>query len=153
MPRRLQSLASALAKVNGQIKHDLQDAEAKVSDANALIGELARSGMLRRAVLLGKFREASLDPDSGDSEPAHIIQAALLIPEGIGVCAWDSHEAYKPDQDPEHFDREVRKRFVPFGDLDETDQVFILPQLESLVEQLMAIAEATPALRHEMSPR
>ena len=151
MPRRLQNLASALSKVNVQLKHNLQEAEAKVSQVSALVAELAQAGHLRRAVLLGKFREACFDPDSGAPEPGRIVQAALLVPEGIGLCAWDSHEAYKPDQEPEHFNRDARERFIPFGDLEEADQVFILPQIESLVEQLVAITGATPALTNSVA--
>ncbi len=145
MPRRLQDLAANLAKLSVQIKHDLEDAEAKVGQVNQLIAQLAQTGLLGNAVLLGKFRELPFDPDAGAPAPERVIQAALLAPEGLGICQWDSREAYRPDQEPEHFRRDARERFRPFADLDDTDQVFILPQIEALLEELVAIAQTLPA--------
>ena len=152
MPRRLQHLAATLTKLNVQIKHSLEEAEAKVGEVNALIAELAGSGLLVHAVLLGKFRELPFDPDAGTSTPERVIQAALLVPEGLGICQWDSREAYKPEQEPEHFRRDAREKFHPFADLDETDQVFILPQIEALLEELVAIAQAAPISSNASPP-
>ena len=77
MPRRLQHLAATLAKLNVQIKHSLEEAEAKVSEVNALIAELAGTGLLVPAVLLGKFRELPFDPDAGTSAPERVIQEKI----------------------------------------------------------------------------
>ncbi len=141
MPRRLRNLAGELTKLNLQIKHNLQQAEAKVSHINSLIAELAQQGGLSRAVLLGKYRELPYDPDAAPPARARVIQAVLLVPEGFGICEWESTDAYRPDQEPQHFNRDACEKFRPFAELDEADMLFVLPQMETLLEELVTIAE------------
>jgi len=144
MPRRLRNLASDLTKLNQQIKRDLEHAEAKVKHLNDLIAELAQSGQLAPAVLLGTFLEVPYDPDAPPAHAARVIQAALLTPEGFGICEWDSPDAYRIEQEPEHFQREAREKFRPFAELGEADMLFVLPQVETLLAELLAIAEGAP---------
>jgi len=92
MPRRLQHLAATLTKLNVQIKHSLEEAEAKVSEVNALIAELAGTGLLMHAVLLGKISRAALRPDAGTSTPSASFKRPFC-PLKVWHMSMDSRDA------------------------------------------------------------
>ena len=151
MHKRLRTMAAELTKVARQIKRDLERAETHVGEINQLIDDLATSGALRRAVLLGKHREIPADPDAPPADGGRLIQAALLVPEGLGVCVWDSEQESR-DQERAHFDRDAREKFMPFSELQEMEMLFVLPQIEALLEELLAIAEAASSSEQLSTP-
>lgn len=70
-----------------------------------------------------------------------LLQAALLVPEGFGLVAWDRDEFLSfREQGPGV--RDARLRFVPFDELDSALKVLLLPQIEPLLARLILTAHS-----------
>jgi hypothetical protein len=65
-----------------------------------------------------------------------VIQAALLVPDGIGVVLWDS-EQYAALRDlPEGREADEKVLFQPFAECEPAVKGLLLPEIESLLERL-----------------
>jgi hypothetical protein len=75
------------------MRHQFEVAEARLADANDLIEEMNRVGMLPPMVLLGPIiASRQYGPTPGGNISGRVIQAALVVPGGLGVVFWDSDE-------------------------------------------------------------
>lgn len=114
-----------------------EQAEARLADATALVRELHVAGRARPAVLLGPVMAVRpYDPGCGPEDSGQVTQAALLVPEGLGVVYWDTEDlaALSPGPDRE---REARRLFTPAADLRPLVRVHLLPYAADLVACLI----------------
>ena len=145
MSDRFEHLAQEIAKLNLQIRHDMEQAEAKVVQVNDLIDELGRTGLLND-VWLGPTYGQRYAPESGIVDSELVVQAALLVRHasgdrgGFGVCLWDMEEYCRLQSGLEDLKSNANRVFLPFNECDAAQKAFLLPHLESLFEELADVA-------------
>ena len=69
-----------------------------------------------------------------------VLQAALDIPCGIGIVAWDSEVYCQLRQSPEGSDVQPSLNFIPFSELEPAIRALLLPHVESLLLRLIQLA-------------
>jgi hypothetical protein len=137
---RIDDVARELSALNLQIKHDMEQAEAKVERVSHLVRELGTTGLVGREVLLGGHFDRSFDPDDGPHDSGQVVQAALLIPEGLGVCLWDPEEFSALQTAYEGLVPNARLRFQSFDRCSPEEKKFLLPFIEEMLEDLTDLA-------------
>lgn len=140
MKSRIDEMAEQLASLNIQIRHDMEQAEAKAERVNQLVHELGETGVLTHQVLLGVVFERAYDPESSTQDSGQVVQAALLVPEGFGVCLWDLVEFTTLRASPQGLERHARAKFQPFDECAAAEKKFLLPYLEEMLEDLTDVA-------------
>jgi hypothetical protein len=140
MKSRFDEMAEQLASLNLQIKHDIEQAEAKVERVNQLALELGRSGLLARQVILGVAFERPYDADSPLQDSGQIIQAVLRIPEGLGVCVWDMEEFVALQSSAAGLESRAGIVFQPYDACGAAEKRFVVPFLEEMLEDLTDVA-------------
>lgn len=139
MKDNLSARLEALKELNAQIRHQAEQAEARVATANPLIAQLATSGLVADQILLGQFLllrgySSRFPPkDSGQ-----VIQAALALPGGVGAVVWDSEELALVRDSPQ-YECEAFWRFVPFNECEPIVRALITSNLAPLFDQLNAV--------------
>ena len=125
-------------RLNRKIDRDAAEAERKVGPIHKLIVELGKSQLLNDApILAGHLQcpcEAGEPHDSGQ-----VAQAALLVPEGFGVCLWDPAQFAALGQRPDGLESNARRSFLPFNQCSATYKAFLLPFMEEMAEDLTDI--------------
>jgi hypothetical protein len=149
---KIDDIAEQLGTLNLQIKHDMEQAEAKVERVNGLVRELGTTGLLSRRVILGPDYTHPWDPGCGPQDSAQVVQAALLVPEGFGVCLWSTDEFLEFEQSPGGLEQHARKKFEPFEKCCSADKKFLLPFVEEMLEDLTDVA-LVAASKLELQPR
>jgi hypothetical protein len=115
-----------------------EQAEARVADATNLIRELHAAGRVRPAVLLGPVMDVRpYDPGYGPEDSGQVIQAVLLVPEGLGVVFWDTEDLHAIPPGPDR-EREACRLFTPVANLRPLMRVQVLPFAVDLVARLLA---------------
>jgi hypothetical protein len=145
-------MAEQLASLNVQIRHDMEQAEAKIERANKLVRELRGTGLLTGRVVLGPFFTGTYEPGFGPQDSGQVTQAALLVSKGFGVCYWDTEEFWELGQTPEGLDSHARRRFQAFNDCSPAEKKFLLPFVEEMLEDLIDVAMVA-ASKLEPEPR
>jgi hypothetical protein len=74
-------------------------------------------------------------PGCGPEDSGQVIQAVLLVPEGLGVVFWDTEDLHLLPDGPDR-EREVRRLFTPAADLRPLMRVQALPYAAELVSKL-----------------
>jgi len=148
---RIDSLSDELASLNSSLLLAREEAESTIARIQPQLVELAKSGLLPREVLLGTTIQRPYDADQGPHDSGQIVQAALLLPEGFGVCLWDTEEYVRAEQGAEGLEKESRNRFQPFERCSTADKILVGRNAEDLFEDLMELARAA-ASRLEDSP-
>jgi hypothetical protein len=151
---RLDEVAEQLALLNLQIKHDMEQAEGKAEHVNLLVSELGSTGLLTRQTLLGPTFTAPYEAGLGPSDSAQVVQAALSVPRGFGVCRWEMDEFLQLQSSPafaNQFESRARILFEPFEACTPAEKKFLLPFLEEMLEDLTDIA-LVAASRLERDP-
>ena len=153
MKTNMDHLAQDLARLNLQIRHDMEQAEAKVAQVNRLVKKLGKTGLLNDLTTWDGFRAARFTPLEGSSEmpDCRITLAALLVPDGFGICAWESEKAYLGDVSKTGLKARAQRRFVPFAKCDLRDKAFLLPVIEEVLDELIDVA-CIAAARKEKGP-
>lgn len=149
---RFDEMAEQLASLNLQIKHDMECAEAKVERVNLLIRELGNTGLLKRPIFLGGTYSGTYDPAFGPHDSGQVTQAALLVPEGFGVCRWDTEEWNRLEQSQEGFEPHARICFESFESCSPAEKKFLLPFVDEMLEDLTDMAQIAVS-RLEQGPR
>lgn len=117
-----------------------EQAEARVAEADDLVRALHRAGRVRPAVILGPVMGVRpYDPGHGPEDSGQVIQAALLVPEGVGVLFWDTEDLHQFPPGPDR-DREARRLFTPLADLRPLMRVQLLPYAAELLTKLFGAA-------------
>lgn len=133
---RLDQLADELGGISRQIRHCMDQAEGKVNQLHTVVGQIAATSLLTRTVWLGLCMERCYDSSVGPHDSGQVVQAALLLPEGFGVCIWDTEEYCELTNSPEGLEPTARQRFRPFAECTPTEKAFLYPSIDSMLEDL-----------------
>jgi hypothetical protein len=127
-------MVTALQRLMTQIAAASRQADERVSVVNDLLAAVADSGCVTEAVILGPaIYQRPYSPPHGDWETGEAFQAALLVPQGVGVV-WDV-ENYIEGQ--EHgWVPDVRLRFRPYSECEPVPRALLLPHLEPLLARV-----------------
>jgi hypothetical protein len=133
-----QNQLKRLKELNLLLRSQLELAEARIAPLNDQLAQLARIDFLHNEALFGAFvyHRAYSNPGAGDG--SLLLQAAILIPGGIGLVAWDREEYFSLEGPDGPTYRDARPRFTPFHELDHAQKALLLPQVEPLLDQLFA---------------
>ena len=140
--RSLTDQLGELRELNLSIRKQLETVESRVPSINVQVSQLAAIHLIRDAALLGEIvYDRAYGPIPSHSDGGLLLQAALLVPEGLGLVAWDCEEFLSfREQGPGV--RDARLRFVPFDELDGALKVLLLPQIEPLLARLILTAHS-----------
>lgn len=97
----LSAFLAQLQTLNLQLRSQLEFAEHLIPQLNQQILQLGKIQLLDHAAILGDIIYDRCYSDEVDGPDSLVLQAALLIPGGIGAIAWDreeylSHLRYRP---------------------------------------------------------
>ncbi len=141
----LTAFLSQLQTLNLQLRSQLEFAELLVPQFNQQIAQLGAIRLLNRIAILGEilFDRCYLDEElSGDGL---VLQAALLVPGGIGAIAWDREEYLahlrRRTADP-HI---VETQFMSFSELASGQKAILLRALPRLLNELHLAIRAAGA--------
>lgn len=131
-------LLERLRMLNLVLRLRLEQAEARIPGINDLIQQLFAIELLPETALLGLvIFERHYSAQTGPQDSSQVLQAAILIPGGLGVVCWDSEDylAFR-NHLPENL-QELFLKFVPFDRCGSAVKALLLPQVEPLMERLM----------------
>ena len=74
--------------------------------------------------------------DDPAAESDQILQAALVLPAGVGVLLWDTFELIEVEGDPRLFVHEAARRHVPCEDCEPAIKALLAPHAAALVRNL-----------------
>ena len=107
---------------------------------------IAKTRLLHGIVLLGTvLRSESYDSYDEVDSSERVIQAALLIPRGIGILVWDSEEIASLKYQDRTLESEAWLAHVPFEFCSPEHQALLVDQILVLADRLMR------RLRRELS--
>jgi hypothetical protein len=124
----------------GEIKRAIEQAEARVGQFNELVRRLAQQGEAPRGIFLGKTIACPWDAEAGRCHAGHVIQAVLLVPEGLGVSRFDAEMSDACTEASGGLEDEVRLTFVPFAACSPAEKAFFYSEMEVLCQQFLACA-------------
>jgi len=137
MRERIDDQLSQLKSIQQTLQHSLELAEARVLTMNRLITQLAATRLLHPQIYFGGIiLTRAYDAQHGDGSSGEVVQAALSSTHGIGCLSWDS-EDFAALQASQEAHRMAEAHFVPFDRCAPALRALLLPQLESLLEQLL----------------
>jgi hypothetical protein len=117
--RPTQRVGDRLANLNQRarrLRERQARAEVLAAYLNYTVDELSTMGMLPPAIVLGPvIREQSLDANGHGLSNGRLVQAAVLVPEGLGVVLWDVEDYAELSKQPGGLESEARMQFVPFS--------------------------------------
>ena len=149
MSHNRKSLMRQLRNVCLVIRHQAEQTEAKVQQANALLHELKRNRVVQETVVVGPvlfIRRDAQTPDGSDT--SQVVQAVLCMENGIGAAFWDSDLYTELSSVFGGLESEVGCAFVPFERCEPSVRAALLPHIESLVGKLwQRMREARQAVR------
>lgn len=136
---KYQQQLNSLRQLNVNIRHQLELVEARIPPLNELISQLAGVELLIDTALLGDIVfDRAYTPIPNYSDGSQLLQAAILIPSGMGLVLWDREEylAFRDYEGPRFQD--IHLRFSAFEELSPALKVLLLPQVDVLVEVLLS---------------
>src|SRR5882724_9036488 len=93
MTERINQRFEQLKRLNLEIRHRLELAEARVATANLLLNQLSLTQLINEQIFLGEaVLVRAYSVRYGPSASGEVIQAALAMPGGYGAVIWDSEE-------------------------------------------------------------
>jgi len=126
-----------------EARQAIEQAEARVGQFNELVRGLSRRGEVPRGLFLGKTIASPWDAEAGRcNATGHVLQAVLLLPEGLGVSRFDAEVSDAYTESSGGLEDEVRLTFVPFAACSPTEKSFFYCEMEVLCERFLACAEA-----------
>jgi hypothetical protein len=134
-----------------RIKHDMEQAEAKIEASRNLIEELGNTGLLTGRVVLGPTYQQPYAPGCGPQDSGQIVQAALIIPQGFGVCYWDTNEFWDLENSPDGLEPLARTKFQAFESCTPAEKKFLSPFVDEMLDEL-ADAALVAASKLEPGP-
>lgn len=151
MSTNWKSLLRQLRNLCLVIRHQAEQAEAKVQQANALLRELRRNRVVSETVVMGPVLfTRRYPPTPGGNDTGEVVQAALCMDEGVGAAFWDTELFSELSQIVDGLESEVSSAFVPSERCEPSVRAALLPHIEPLVGELwQRMREARQALRHQ----
>ena len=93
VPHSFADQLGALRELNLSIRKQLEVVESRVPLINVQDSQLAAVHLICDAALLGEIvYDRAYGPIPSQSDGGLLLQAALLVPEGLGLVAWDCEE-------------------------------------------------------------
>ena len=98
---------------------------------------MAEAGWVNNLAILGPIiHHWAYEPRPWGWDSGPLAQAALLVPDGIGVVIWDSEDYAELCRVPDGLEAEAKGRFVPFAACEPAVQGLLFPTIEPLLERL-----------------
>jgi hypothetical protein len=123
-----------------EARQAIEQAEARVGQFNELVRGLAEQGEVPRGFFLGKTIASPWDAEAGRCNAGHVIQAVLLVPEGVGVSRFDAEVSDAYTESSGGLEDEVRLTFVPFAACSPAEKTFFYSEMEVLCKRFLACA-------------
>lgn len=123
-----------------EARRAIEQAEERVGQINELVRELSQQGEVPRGFFLGKTIASPWDAEAQRCHAGHVIQAVLLVPEGLGVSRLDAEVSDAYTEASGGLEDEVRQTFVPFAACSPAEKAFFYSEMEVLCERLLACA-------------
>ena len=104
-----------------EARQAIEQAEARVEQFNELLRGLSQQGEVPRGFFLGKTIASPWDAEAGRCSAGHVIQAVLLVPEGLGeqvIRADDGLHGHEEDDRPQLRDGDVPENTDRIGAVD-----------------------------------
>ncbi|MAT14402.1 MAG: hypothetical protein CMJ46_03940 [Planctomyces sp.] len=117
-----------------KIRLQSEQAEIYTELLRELSTEISDSGLLNQTTILGEFLLSRSYASEDFSDSAQALQAAFLVPGGIGVIFWDALEFSNIRDSREGMLKEAIQHFVPFHKLQPALQGLLLPHIRSLFD-------------------
>ena len=122
---------------DASVRQLADQAEARITDANALIHDLHRAGRVRAHILLGPVLSVRpYDPGCGPEDSGQVTQAVLVVPDGLGVVFWDTEDWHATPTGRDR-EREARHLFTPIAACRPFLRVQVLPFAADLLARLV----------------
>jgi hypothetical protein len=134
-----------LRKLVVEARRALEQAEVRVEQFNDLVRGLSQQGVVPRGLFLGKTIASPWDAEAGRCNAGHVIQAVLLVPEGLGVSRFDAEVSDACTESSGGLEDEVRQTFVPFSECSPAEKAFFYSEMEVLCERFLASAAVARA--------
>ena len=128
-----------LQQLNVNLRQQLEVAEHHLPAINEQIRSLADLDIVAGIALLGTVVYDRAYGHDGPIDSNQILQAAILIPQGFGVCMWDSEEYFRVRQQPRISHGTIQMKFVPFDECGSAVKALLLPHVEPLLDRLMQL--------------
>lgn len=126
-----------LQEFNLRLRRRLEEAEARIPELNELIERVASLGVLPDLVLLGKVAlQRPYDTGQGPEDSSQVLQAALLVPGGLGAVIWDTEDLLSVREEPGGLVPHAKSRFFPFDELSPGEKGVLFAHFAPLVERL-----------------
>lgn len=139
IPHNLSTQLEKLRQLNLSIRQQLEAAEACIPAINEQIAQLAVVGLVRDAAFMGQIvYDKAYGAIPSETDGSLLLQAALLVPEGFGLIAWD-REAFLAFREEGPGYRDARLQFNHFDELDGALRALLLPQVAILLERLLVV--------------
>jgi len=137
MSKEVEEVLARLGWLHFWARHCCAQADAKMGEVNRLIRQLAGAGFVMETVFLGEVIHSRYYPPAAhEDEPARVAQAALCVPDGIGVVLWGAGAYARLCATPEGLRWEARAGFQPFERCEPALRALLLPHVESLLHGL-----------------
>jgi hypothetical protein len=137
MTAQLGESVDRLKALNATIARACEQAEAHITEANRLVDQLAQSGLPNPTILLGRVvLRRAYSPRPGGDDSGEVLQAALAVPGGFGIVAWDSEELAELSEMPDTMESVARGYFIPFADCEPALRGMLGKQAERLLVEL-----------------
>jgi hypothetical protein len=136
LPSHLKHLRALLLDA----RQAVEQAEARVGQFNELVLGLAQEGQVPRGVFLGRTIASPWGHEAGLGDAGQVVQAVLLVPEGLGVSRFgaEAYDAYA--QGSGGLEQEVRLTFVPFAQCQPGEKALFYSEIGFLLDQFLASA-------------
>lgn len=117
-----------------------------VRSLNALVAEIAANGLVSHSVIRGQIlSRRDYAPYEGGHDSDQVLQAALLVPGGIGILFWDSVEYERMERIPDALESRAADVFVPYEECSDIVQGLIARQYDDLAAKFVVVCERTGA--------
>lgn len=108
---------------------------------NRVVNSISELQLVTDQTLLGHIvHRRDYAPGAGVRDSGIVLQAALVIPGGLGIVAWDSDVYATLRETPGGLSTEPHMRFLPFEQLEPAIKALLLPHVESLLLRLIQLA-------------
>ena len=124
-----------------RVRSQLDQADAHISVVNEVIASIASLQLVSDRTFLGHVvHSKDYAPRFQPADSGIVLQAALNIPQGLGIAAWDSDTFAELRQASDGLEWNRGSTFVPYHELEPAIRALLLPQVESLLLRLIQLA-------------
>ena len=123
-----------------QMRSQLDQADAHVPEINNVVRSIAELQIVAERTLLGHVvHMQEYSPQTQPVDSGIVLQAALDIPRGIGIAAWDSEVYHQLRRSAEGLEFQRSLNFISFEELEPAIRALLLPHVESLLLRLIQL--------------